>query len=78
MEREREREGKRKRKREYLFLKGVTGTLAPFSHLVMNMLSKNINEINTSLFKNFRKNILMKVSSIRSLVPLPSPFNEVI
>ncbi len=38
--RERERKGeikkekKRKREREYLFLKGMTGALAPFSYLV--------------------------------------------
>jgi len=41
-QREREREGERKREREsqrereYLFLKGMTGALAPFSYLVYN------------------------------------------
>ncbi len=33
-ERKRERERERERKREYLFLKGMTGALAPFSYLV--------------------------------------------
>jgi hypothetical protein len=31
--REREREREKGRKREYLFLKGMTGALAPFSYL---------------------------------------------
>jgi hypothetical protein len=33
-ERGREKEGEGERKREYLFLKGMTGALAPFSYLV--------------------------------------------
>jgi hypothetical protein len=32
--RERKREREREREREYLFLKGMTGALAPFSYLV--------------------------------------------
>jgi hypothetical protein len=28
--------GQREREREYLFLKGMTGALAPFSYLVLN------------------------------------------
>ncbi len=37
-EREKEKEGEKKgeRKREYIFLKGMTGALAPFSNLVHN------------------------------------------
>jgi hypothetical protein len=31
---ESEKEGERERKKEYLFLKGMTGALAPFSYLV--------------------------------------------
>ncbi len=34
----RKRERERERKREYLFLKGMTGALAPFSNLVTNRL----------------------------------------
>ncbi len=36
-ERQREREKERQRKREYLFLKGMTDALAPFSYLVTNI-----------------------------------------
>jgi hypothetical protein len=35
--REREKEGERERKREYIFLKGMTGALAPYSYLVNNI-----------------------------------------
>ncbi len=37
-EREREREKVGEREREYLFLKGMTGALAPFSYLVKNIV----------------------------------------
>ncbi len=38
-QRERERKGERERERkiEYLFLKGMTGAMAPFSYLVVNI-----------------------------------------
>jgi hypothetical protein len=39
-EREREREGGRKR--EYIFLKGMTGALAPFSYIVINNICHQI------------------------------------
>ncbi len=35
--RERKREKEREREREYLFLKGMTGALAPFSYLVIKI-----------------------------------------
>ncbi len=38
-----ESEREKKRKREYLFLKGMTGALAPFSYLVFEIiLLKNV------------------------------------
>ncbi len=37
-EKARERERGRERKREYLFLKGMTGALAPFSYQVLYIL----------------------------------------
>jgi hypothetical protein len=45
-ERERERDGERERerKREYLFSKGMTGAMAPFSYLVYK---KRVNPGNT-------------------------------
>ncbi len=38
-ERERKKEGGRERERERIFLKGMTGALAPFSYLVANILA---------------------------------------
>jgi hypothetical protein len=35
---QREKERERERKREYLFLKGMTGALAPFSYQVLYIL----------------------------------------
>ncbi len=53
--REREKEGGRERKREgekerdCLFLKGMTGALAPFSYLVTEIIRMDINDISHSI-----------------------------
>jgi hypothetical protein len=50
----RERVRKRERKTEYLFFKGMTGALAPFSYLVLKYaLTKDLKIVRFKLFTNF-------------------------
>ncbi len=63
-EREREKEGERERELLFLFFKGMTGALAPFSYLVFNIcnLELKFKLKKTQIeFLNWKKKIVTRV-----------------
>jgi hypothetical protein len=54
---EKNRELERKRERCKILSKGMTGDLAPFSYLVLNIFAENSYKICVFLLRSFRKDI---------------------